>query len=318
MFSSYRAIGFLAAGAGALLLAFLCARPALTDDDKGDKKQEDQRGEAMFDRVDQDGNGALSREEFDLAAPRLKRAMKRMRQERESHGKPQHSRESRRPGPHHDGGPKAHKPGKHDKRPQRAHRPHGHPGRPTIVHVHHHYYHPGGPPPHHAGPRHGPGPHPHHRKGFHPPTGPHAAQLNTSQPNSDWHHHDPSCNCQLCGHQQECRCDCPACREAHCDCEACRNHRSDHSADNRRANATESAFPVEIEFDATDFQGEDSAARYDPALQETNPDSEATGADPTVRLDLTDIAGREALAVTTEGEPSGNVEIEVAAEPETP
>jgi hypothetical protein len=35
-------------------------------------------------------------------------------------------------------------------------------------------------------------------------------------------------------------------------------------------------------------------------------------------LDLTDIAGREALAVTTEGEPSGNVEIKVAAAPETP
>ena len=313
MFSNYRAIGFVAASAGALLLAFLCARPALTDDDKGDKKRGDERGEAMFDRVDKDGNGAISREEFGRAADRLKHAMKRMRHEREQHASPKQWGESRRPVPHHDGGPKARTPGKHDKRPKGARGPHGHRGRPTIVHVHHHYYHPGGPPPHHAGPRHGPGRGPHHRSGFHSPKGPHTAQRHHAR-----HQHDPSCNCQLCGHRQECRCDCSSCREAHCDCEACRNQRADRRPDDRRADATESAFSAEIQFEAADFQRENSVASDDDTTQETDSAAEVGDADPTVRLDITDIAGQETLAITTEGDTPSDVEISVAAEPETP
>ena len=151
MFSNYRAIGFVAASAGALLLAFLCARPALTDDEKGDDKRGDQRGDAIFDRVDNDGNGSISREEFEGAAARLKHAMKRMRHERERHARPKHSGESHRPVPHRDGDRKARKPEKHKSRTKWARGPHGRPGTQTIVHVHHHYYHPGGPPPHHAG-----------------------------------------------------------------------------------------------------------------------------------------------------------------------
>ncbi len=322
MFSNYRSVGFVAASAGALLLAFLCARPALTDDEKEGDHREHQRGGAMFDRVDHDGDGAISREEFDRVEARLKHAMKRMRHDREPHARPQHSRESHRPVPHHDGDWKARKPEKHGKRAQASHRSHGHRGRPTIVHVHHHYYHPGGPPPHHAGPRHGPGPGPHHRKRFHPPTGPHTsqlnpAQLNPAQLNPAWHNYDSSCHCQLCRHEQECHRDCPACREAHCNCEACQTQPSD-LRDDRHANATESEFPVEIDFEASDFKGEDSAARDAHTIQRTDSTAEVTSADPTVRLDVTDILGQETLAVTTEGDASGKVEIDLTGEPETP
>ena len=304
MFSNYRAIGFVAASVGALLLAFLCARPALTDDDKGDKKRGDDRGEAMFDRIDKDGNGAISREEFGPAADRLKHAITRMRHERERHARPKHSGESHRPVPHHDGDRKARK---HHNRPQGARGPHGPPGRPTIVHVHHHYY-SGGPPSHHAGPRHGPGRGPHHRSGFHPPKGPHTAQHHHAR-----HQHDSSCNCQLCGHQQECRCDCPSCREAHCDCEACQDQRSD-----RRADATESAFPAEIQFEATDFQREDFGARDEETTPETDSAAGVANADPVIRLDFTDIANRETLAVAIEGDVPTDIEIDTASEPETP
>jgi len=43
-----------------------------------------------------------------------------------------------------------------------------------------------------------------------------------------------------------------------------------------------------------------------------------TSTDPTVHLDVTDILGQETLAVTTEGEASGKVEIDLTGEPETP
>jgi hypothetical protein len=313
MFPNYRAVGLVTASAGALLLAFLCARPALTDDEKEGERRETQRGDAMFDRVDQDGDGAISREEFDPVEVRLKHAIKRMRHNREPHAGPRHSRESHHPVPHHDGNRKTRKSGQHDRHPQAAHRSHGHRGRPTIVHVHHHYYHPGGPPPHHAGPRHGPGPGPHHRKHFHPPAGPHTsqlnpAQLNTPQVNPAWHNHDSSCHCQLCQHEQECHCNCPACREAHCNCEACRDQPSGHH-DDHHANATESEFPIEIEFEASDFKGEESTARDAHTTQSTDSTAEVTSANP---------LGRETLAIITEGDASGNVEIDRAGEPETP
>jgi len=294
MFSNYRAIGFVAASAGALLLAFLCARPALTDDEKGDDKRGGQRGDAIFDRVDNDGNGSISREEFEGAAARLKHAMKRMRHDREQHAKPKHSGKSRRPVPHHDGDRKARKPETHKSRTKWARGPHGRSEAQTIVHVHHHYYHPGGPPAHHASSRHGPGRGPHHRSEFHRPKGPHAAR-----------------------HQQECRCDCPSCREAQCDGEACHRRKHPHRGD-RRADATESAFPAEIQFEAADFQGEDSVARDEDTTPETDSAAEVANADPTIRLDLTDIAGRETLAVAIEGDTPTDTEIDTASESATP
>jgi hypothetical protein len=59
-------------------------------------------------------------------------------------------------------------------------------------------------------------------------------------------------------------------------------------------------------------------ARDEDTTPETDSAAEVANADPTIRLDLTDIAGRETLAVAIEGDTPTDTEIDTASESATP
>ena len=150
MLRNFRLVGFPIGCTGVVLLLSLLANPARADEDKEEDK--DRRGhghmwaDAMFERMDADDSGSVSKEEFE-------NAFKKMRDRIHKYREGRHRRD--RPGTK---GSHGRKGGKGEKRAGR--RGGGHPcphcrrgaGR-SVVHVHHHHYYAAAPQARHHGPR---------------------------------------------------------------------------------------------------------------------------------------------------------------------
>lgn len=150
MFRYFRPAGFFVVGTGVVLLASFLASPAMTED--GKDGHERRRGHhrmsanAMFEKVDADGSGSISKEEFEDAFNKMRDRIGKYREGR------------RRRGHHEARGSHGGRGGKDGKRAERGRHggrhkcPHCRRGGGNVVHVHHHYY-AGRPQERHHGPR---------------------------------------------------------------------------------------------------------------------------------------------------------------------